>query len=64
MLATSFSFLQRLLAQSLAQLGECLPLSVAQAHAARDLLAQNTVFRDQIFIANQEFPVHRARNVG
>jgi hypothetical protein len=32
-------FLQRLLTQSLAQFGERLPLSVAQAHAARDLLA-------------------------
>jgi hypothetical protein len=57
-------FIQRLLAQLLAQFGERLPLAVAQAHAARDLLAQDTVFCDQIFIAKQEFLVHRARNIG
>ena len=35
-----------------------LPLAVGQADTARELLAQDTVFCDQVCIAKQEFLVH------
>jgi hypothetical protein len=41
-----------------------LPLAIAQLHAVCELLAQDTVFCDQLCIANQQFLVHRARDVG
>jgi hypothetical protein len=46
------------------KLGQRLPVASAQPHAACNLLAQDTVFCDQVFVANQEFLVYRARDVG
>src|SRR5262245_48590124 len=44
-------------------LGQRLPLAVAQPYTTRDLLAEDTVFCDRICIANQQLLVHRARDV-
>lgn len=40
-----------------------LPLAVAQPYTTHSLLAQDTVFCDEIFMAKQQFLVHRARDV-
>jgi hypothetical protein len=46
------------------KLGQRFPLTIVQPHTAGNLLAQDSVFCDQIGIARQEFLVYRARDVG
>jgi len=44
-----------LLAEFLADLGEGLALGIGELYAPFDLLAQNTIFSDEILISQQEF---------
>ena len=46
-------FLQGLLPQLLANLREGLPFAIAESNAPLDLVTQNPIFRDQIFVAQQ-----------
>jgi hypothetical protein len=55
---------QSLLAQPLADLGEGFPLPVSQAYAAGDLVTEKPVLRHQVFVAQQEFFVHRSGGIG
>ena len=48
-------FLQSLLAQPLAEHGEGLGLAITQPEATVELVAEDAVFRHQIFIAQQQF---------
>jgi hypothetical protein len=50
--------LQCLLAQLLADLGQAPSLRVGQLDTTCELPAQDTVFRDQVFVAQQEFLIH------
>jgi hypothetical protein len=54
---------QGLLAPLLANLGECLALGASPLHTTGDLLAQETILGDQVFMASQEFLVHGSRDV-
>jgi hypothetical protein len=50
--------LQRLLAQLLANLGQAPSLRISQLDTTSELLAQDTVFRHQVFVVQQEFLMH------
>ena len=44
-----------MLPQLLTDFGERLAFAVRQPYTARDLVAQNAIFRDEIFITQQQF---------
>src|SRR5712691_4308048 len=58
-LGNSGDLFQALLAQLLANLGECSPLVLRELHAPLDLLAQNAILCDEVYIAKPELFVHR-----
>jgi hypothetical protein len=49
---------QRLLSQALADLSQCGPLAIAQPCTARDLLAQEAIFRDELLVAFEDLCIH------
>jgi len=51
-------FLQRLLAQLLADLSQGLALAITQAYTTFNLAVENTVFAHQILIAQQQFLIN------
>jgi hypothetical protein len=55
---------QRVLPQFLANGGQRPSLGVSQSHAAGDLVAQDTILRNQVFVAEQEFLMDRPGNIG
>jgi hypothetical protein len=49
---------QRLLSQALADLSQCGPLVITQPYTARDLLAQEAIFRDELLVAFEDLCIH------
>src|SRR6266850_2271372 len=54
---------QRLLAQLLSNLGQGLALAITQAYTTVDLVAQDAIFGHQVLVAQQEFLIHRTRDI-
>ena len=49
---------QRLLSQALADLSQCGALAIGQTYTARDLLAQEAIFRDELLVALEDLCIH------
>ena len=56
-------FLQGLLAQLLADLGQGLALAITQPHTPCDLVAQDAIFRHQVLVAQQQFLIDGPRDI-
>ena len=57
-------FLQGLLAQLLADVGQRLAFAIRQPHATCDLVAQDAIFCHQILVTQQQFLIDGSRDIG
>ncbi len=57
-------FLQSLFPELLADRSQRLALSVGELHAPCNLVAQDTVFFDHVFVSQQELLFHRSGDTG
>src|SRR5713101_5307314 len=56
-------FLQGLLPQPLANLGQDLAIAIAQAYATFDLVTKHAIFSHEVLIAQQQFLIDASRDV-
>ena len=56
--------LERLLTEPLADLGQRPPLAIGQAQTPLDLISKNAVLSSKVLVAQEQFLVYRARDVG
>ena len=59
----SGNLLQGLLAQRLTDVSQCLAFAITQPEASLDLVSEDTVFRHQLFVAQQQFLIDGPRDI-